>query len=132
MKDFIRFMGKVPVQAALHECWEWTGSRSGDGYGFFRVQGKTVKAHRWIYKQVFADPIDGSGSHGRPREHPTLYVDREDDGPVDHLRRLVGGREAPLGIRPEHVPDHQLGSPDPLRINRSRHHGPPLVPRAPR
>lgn len=30
-------------------CWVWTGSKNQGGYGQFRIEGKTLKAHRWSY-----------------------------------------------------------------------------------
>lgn len=52
-----RFLAKIEI---LHsgpilngsQCWIWKGCRDSHGYGNFRVQGKTVKAHRWCYEQV--------------------------------------------------------------------------------
>ena len=32
------------------DCWEWTASRNADGYGYFRLDGKTRKAHRVAYE----------------------------------------------------------------------------------
>lgn len=34
------------------DCLVWTGARVEDGYGAFGVDGKRVRAHRWIYQQV--------------------------------------------------------------------------------
>lgn len=45
-----RFWEKVAV-AEPHECWPWTGARSGPGlYGKVRVDRQTVKAHRVAYE----------------------------------------------------------------------------------
>lgn len=32
------------------ECWEWTASRTGDGYGNIRVNGRSLRAHRLVYE----------------------------------------------------------------------------------
>ena len=37
-------------------CWIWTGSFSGNGYGYLRVGGKSVGAHRVAYT-LFIGPI---------------------------------------------------------------------------
>lgn len=31
-------------------CWLWSGSLSPDGYGVMSIKGKTVRAHREVYK----------------------------------------------------------------------------------
>ena len=54
MNDFVRFMTLVAVANKQHICWTWNGAKSEDGYGYFRVCGKTVKAHRWIFELVVA------------------------------------------------------------------------------
>lgn len=38
------------VNRGLGSCWLWTGSRSSDGYGSFRVGASMVGAHRWAYE----------------------------------------------------------------------------------
>lgn len=40
---------KVGVQAA-DECWKWTGKRSRDRYGIFRVNRRDFAAHRLAYE----------------------------------------------------------------------------------
>lgn len=47
-----RFWPKVEK---TDSCWNWTGSLLRDGYGLFRADGKTVRAHRWIYAQTYGD-----------------------------------------------------------------------------
>lgn len=37
-------------------CWDWTASRFSDGYGEFRMDGKTRGAHRVSY-ELFIGPI---------------------------------------------------------------------------
>lgn len=34
-------------------CILWKGSRSGDGYGQFYVDGRRVMAHRWAYERAY-------------------------------------------------------------------------------
>ena len=43
--DMARFMAKVDVRGPNH-CWLWTGSRSKDGYGRFRIGASLHNAHR--------------------------------------------------------------------------------------
>jgi hypothetical protein len=45
-KDVERFWTHVKVVGA---CWLWTSGTYPDGYGKFKVKGRTVRAHRFIY-----------------------------------------------------------------------------------
>lgn len=44
-KDKKRFWSNVDV-CSEDECWEWTGGRTGAGYGAFDLKGKKYLAHR--------------------------------------------------------------------------------------
>lgn len=44
-----RFMNKIIVNEQTG-CWEWTGYKLIQGYGHFRLNGKTIKAHRFAYE----------------------------------------------------------------------------------
>jgi len=55
-------LGPVPVEDRLWcrvmiigECWEFTGSRSDDGYGSIRLEGSMQKAHRAAYQIVHGE-----------------------------------------------------------------------------
>ena len=45
-----RFWNKVDKRGP-YECWEWTASRTVDGYGHIKIKGKMEKAHRisWTF-----------------------------------------------------------------------------------
>ena len=45
-KDIERFERKVDKAG---ECWLWTGCRNEKGYGFFRLQGNSILAHRFAF-----------------------------------------------------------------------------------
>lgn len=45
-----RFWAKV--RPAHGTCWEWTGSRTKDGYGRFHWNGRLVQAHRLAYETL--------------------------------------------------------------------------------
>lgn len=47
--DLRRFWAKVALPDTPDGCWVWTGSRNGDGYGNFWLDGKVVRAHRASY-----------------------------------------------------------------------------------
>lgn len=44
-----RFWAKV-ARAGPENCWIWTAYRLPDGYGQFRIEGRTVRAHRFSYE----------------------------------------------------------------------------------
>lgn len=48
----IRFLKRIYIDPCS-DCWIWTGAFCSDGYGTFRVNGKTVGAHRWKYEQIY-------------------------------------------------------------------------------
>ena len=41
------------------ECWEWTGSRNGAGYGRTRIDGRHAAAHRAAYEHLVGPIPDG-------------------------------------------------------------------------
>lgn len=45
-RDIERFWSKVDKSG---ECWLWTGGKSG-GYGYFKVNGSTLRANRLAYE----------------------------------------------------------------------------------
>ncbi len=51
--DMERFWDKVDQSG---DCWEWLAYKDKDGYGNFKVGGKSVQAHRYIF-EVGGPPI---------------------------------------------------------------------------
>ncbi len=45
-----RFLAKIEIDANT-QCWNWTHCKNQYGYGRFRLNGKTLRAHRWAYEQ---------------------------------------------------------------------------------
>lgn len=45
-----RFWSKVDRSEDQSACWNWTGGKDKDGYGFFYIFGQTVIASRFIYE----------------------------------------------------------------------------------
>jgi hypothetical protein len=41
------------------DCWQWTGSTTDQGYGFFYLGAEKVYAHRWFYELVAGPIPDG-------------------------------------------------------------------------
>ncbi len=48
MKNFWDKVAIIP----FHECWEWTAFKNKDGYGYFKFQKKTERAHRISWKLI--------------------------------------------------------------------------------
>lgn len=47
MNDHVRFWSKVDKSG---DCWVWTAYVQDSGYGWFRLQGRSVRAHRVSYE----------------------------------------------------------------------------------
>lgn len=47
-KAIKRFWSKVIIRSA-DECWEWQSGTSPEGYGVFRINGKSQRAHRFAW-----------------------------------------------------------------------------------
>jgi len=44
-----RFWSKVSIKD-LNDCWNWIAASKPDGYGVFKLNGKTIPAHRVAYE----------------------------------------------------------------------------------
>lgn len=42
----MRFMRSIEIGSGDDPCWNWTGSKDRDGYGYFFMRGLSRKAHR--------------------------------------------------------------------------------------
>ena len=49
--DFNRFMHYIKIRS--NGCWEWQGGHNGNGYGKFKLEGKTQLSHRVAYSHYF-------------------------------------------------------------------------------
>jgi hypothetical protein len=56
--ELVRFQSKVDRRGP-DDCWEWRGSQGTRGYGSFRTDGKTVRAHRMAYELARGPIPDG-------------------------------------------------------------------------
>lgn len=52
-------MGWGPKGFDGRRCLLWTAGRDADGYGKFKVDGRTVRAHRWLYEHWIGPIPDG-------------------------------------------------------------------------
>lgn len=51
-----RFWAKVDKSG---DCWFWTGSTNGRGYGAFKLNGRPIRVHRWAYQQIIGPIPEG-------------------------------------------------------------------------
>lgn len=58
--DIARFEANLDPQRKPDECWLWLGTRFTQGYGYFRMSGKTGKAHRASYLLFVGEVPEGS------------------------------------------------------------------------
>lgn len=58
-EDKDRFWAKVakPTNTYSDGCWEWRGRLSRQGYGYFDLDGKAVRAHRIAVQIVTGAPL---------------------------------------------------------------------------
>jgi hypothetical protein len=52
--DASRFWDKVSSTA---KCWLWTAGRNEKGYGVYSVEGRTIRAHRYIWMKTTGKEI---------------------------------------------------------------------------
>ena len=85
-----RFFEKVDASG---DCWEWTASFGRDGYGQFGVDGKVVKAHRWVWEHLVGPIPNGLEIDHLCRKPRCVNPDHLE--PVTHaenMRRGFGNR----------------------------------------
>jgi hypothetical protein len=104
-----RFFAKVDKNGPIPEhcpelgpCWIWTGALSHNGYGFFKVHPKMLKAHRWSYEYHVGPIPDG------------LLVCHECDNPqcVNPAHLYTGTQKNNLADMTERgrAPDHAVNA----------------------
>jgi hypothetical protein len=63
-----RFWGKVD-RRGKDDCWYWRGAKSGNGYGYFTIEGRAVRAHRVAY-ELAKGPLDPGMDALHECDHP--------------------------------------------------------------
>ena len=96
-----RFWTKVD-RRGVYECWEWTGGRTGNGYGALDIDGKMRTVHRLSFGIHYGDIPDGlcvlHHCDNPPCVNPQhLFAGTVSDNAVDMIRKGRGNR--PFGER---------------------------------
>lgn len=94
-----RFGGHLVGDTATG-CWVWTRKCDKEGYGQFSVGGVTVRAHRWLWKQL-------------------VDVDLPDDVELDHVG-TAGVTCQPACCRPGHLQPISRGEHGAMTRERAR------------
>lgn len=58
-----KFWAKITTPDDLSDCWEWTKSCTGNGYGRLGYEGKLILAHRLAWILTFGPIPEGTGSN---------------------------------------------------------------------
>lgn len=86
-----RFWDRVDVGTAC-ECWNWKGGKDSKGYPLFWINGKTIRAYRFIFDKINGPiPADMTIDH-ICRNHGCVNP--------DHLRLLTRGENVLIGVGP--------------------------------
>jgi HNH endonuclease len=96
-----RFWAKVDKRGP-DDCWEWTGAKSGVGYGSVRWRGRRENAHRVAYQLVVGQIPEGMhGLHhcdNPPCVNPAhIYVGNQSDNAQDRSKRKRNGSHMGAG-----------------------------------
>jgi hypothetical protein len=101
-KDIERFLGYVSPQ--IDGCWYWLSGTDKDGYGIFKMQGKSYRASRiayFIYTGEDPGPLEVCHSCDNPpcvRDHH-FFLGTTKENAQDKMRK---GRFNPAWNLPEH------------------------------
>lgn len=82
----------------MGQCYLWTGYTASKGYGALEVEGKQVKAHRWLWIQ-----LRGSIPEGLILDHQCHNLDLLCLGGECHHRRCVNLEHLRITTHEENV-----------------------------
>jgi hypothetical protein len=123
-----RFWSKVDRAG---DCWLWTGSKDGRGYGHFQpVNGRGMGAHRWSYARAYG-PIPQSLYVCHHCDNPScvnpahLFLGTASDNQQDSIRKGRAYLIPPLALSGEENPCVKLQEAQVLEI--LRRHSEPLT-----
>lgn len=56
-KDHLRLLNRLLAEMqVINDCWVWTGSKSGKGYGSIMMDGRVKTAHRVVF-EIMRGPV---------------------------------------------------------------------------
>lgn len=85
-----RFHEKYIVTS--ESCWEWTGARNRDGYGWFLLDGRAIGAHVASWRLIRGDTPEGMELDHICRNRACVNPDHLD--PVPHIENVRRGNTA--------------------------------------
>lgn len=95
-----RFWPKVDADG---DCWLWTGSQAGGGYGWFMGgKGKSIPAHRWAYEHLIGEVPEGLDLDHLCRVRRCVNPDHLE--PVTRHVNVIRGAGGKLNAAKTHCP----------------------------
>lgn len=88
-KDLLRFFAKIKF---VDDCWVWTAGRTKGEYGKFKLNGKTIVAHKVLYEFIFGKVREGLQLDHLCRNPPCVNPTHLD--PVTSRVNLLRGKTA--------------------------------------
>jgi hypothetical protein len=119
MSDEDRFWANVEK---TESCWVWTAGRFTEGYGGFRVDGRTRRAHRVAY-ELLIGPI----AHGLVLDHlcgnPSCVNPAHLEPVTNRLNVLRGSGHTAVNARKTHcIHGHEFTPQNTYRDRRAKRH----------
>jgi len=114
------FWHQVTVNQASG-CWEWTGPKTPEGYGFpyVKEQGTKVYTHRWAYEALVGPIFDGGHVDHLCRNRPCCNPSHLE--PVTCRENLLRSPIAPASVnsRKTHCKRNHEFTPENTYVNRN-------------
>jgi hypothetical protein len=98
------------------ECWLWTASQRGNGYGQFTVNGKGVSAHRFAYELMIGPIPEGLDLDHLCRARACVNPAHLE--PVTNAENILRGTCPPaINARKTHCPRGHEYTPENTYVN---------------